>query len=79
MFDLQASGDITDERVVRTLTLHLTAIANYERRDNGAKVLDHMASFELLLERYSDNEMISRYANYMLSIHAEALIAKWTE
>ncbi|MFJ7934608.1 FIMAH domain-containing protein [Sporosarcina sp. NPDC096371] len=75
----EQDGGIADERTARQLKLHLTAVALYEEKGEGGKVVKHMEAFVLLLEQQLKNEAINLEAYTALKNSAEALILKWSE
>jgi len=64
-----------NDQVVRSLTLHLTAVDQYESQEEAEKVVRHMESFKLLLE-HMEGQM-SEEAYDSLYADAESLITKW--
>ncbi|WP_176448166.1 glycoside hydrolase family 3 protein [Lentibacillus sp. CBA3610] len=70
-------GEFENDKVVRTLVMHLTAVSHYENQGNGDKVVRHMEGFKELLNHQRDNNLITSAAFNSLEIHADALIGKW--
>lgn len=72
-------GEIADASDARTLKLHLTAVEQFENRDQAEKVIKHMTSFEQLLDYQIDNELISQEAYQVLKADTDYLIKQWQE
>lgn len=56
---LEDGGEITNEKTVRALDIHLRAVKQFEDTDQMEKVVKHLESFQLLLKAQHDNEQIS--------------------
>lgn len=67
------TGDI-DEAAVRPLTMHLTAIEQFENQGSTDKVNKHNEGFNQLITHFTDNNMLSDKASDALYDYAEALI-----
>ncbi|WP_164215159.1 M14 family zinc carboxypeptidase [Virgibacillus sp. YIM 98842] len=68
-------GAFENDQVVRSLTLHLTAVDQYESQGEAEKVVRHMESFILLLDHM--DEQIFEEAYNSLRSDAGSLIDKW--
>jgi beta-N-acetylhexosaminidase len=77
--DLREAGEITSGEAYRTLSMHLTAVQQYEEREQQEKVLRHMESFQMLTERYKDTGVISDKAHSYLDTRTIRLIEKWED
>lgn len=71
------SGEFTNDRVARALTMHLTTVNTYEENGLGKKVVKHMKGFKLLLDNQKENELISEKAYNTLKAETNDLIEKW--
>ena len=74
---LDVDGEINSESSSRLLTTHLAAVNQYEKKELTDKVLKHMDSFQLLLEKLKDDEVITAKAYSYLDTESERLIAHW--
>jgi hypothetical protein len=70
-------GAFEDDQAARSLTLHLTAVDQYETQEEAEKVVRHMESFLLLLTHMNGSGQISEEAYESLYADAESLIDKW--
>ncbi|MFA1821731.1 glycoside hydrolase family 3 protein [Virgibacillus oceani] len=77
--DLSDAGDILNDTSHRTLTMHLTAVQQYEEMEQQDKVLRHMESFQLLLDHYKDAGFISDRGYSYLETRTIRLIENWTD
>ncbi|WP_164215903.1 M14 family zinc carboxypeptidase [Virgibacillus sp. YIM 98842] len=68
-------GAFENDQVVRSLTLHLIAVDQYESQEEGEKAVRHMESFLLLLDHM--DEQMSGQAYESLYADGELLIDKW--
>ncbi|WP_371871386.1 MULTISPECIES: FIMAH domain-containing protein [Bacillaceae] len=74
---LEESGEIMDDDAVHKLELHVTAVSQYEQKNEADKVIKHMKSFKALLDYQKENELISDKAHKMLQTKADAMIQIW--
>jgi beta-N-acetylhexosaminidase len=77
--DLLEAGEISNEESHRTLTMHLTAVQQYEEMEQQEKVLRHMESFQILLDHYKDAGFISDKAYSYLETRSIRLIENWDD
>ena len=56
------TGDISGDEAVRAMTLHLTALEQFERTGDHEKVVNHLNGFKVLLDHYNAEEQISEGA-----------------
>lgn len=70
-------GELKNEKDVRALTTHLTAVDLYEEKGQAEKVVKHMKGFEQLLEHQKNNGSISDKAYRLLKGDTKSLIMKW--
>ena len=66
-----------DNRAVRSLITHLTAVTRYEENDQAEKIIKHMEGFKQLLNYQKENEAVSEEAYNALYSDAESLIENW--
>lgn len=71
------TGDIVNADVSHALTVHLTAVSHYEKRNLKDKVMKHMNSFKLLLHIQKEKELISDKAFSYLETETVKLIEEW--
>ncbi|GAB3798039.1 M14 family zinc carboxypeptidase [Virgibacillus kimchii] len=69
------AGAFEDDQVVRSLTLHLTAVEQYESQEEAEKVVRHMENFLLLLDHMEEQMIEEAYES--LYAAAESLIDRW--
>ncbi|ASK62325.1 serine hydrolase [Virgibacillus phasianinus] len=74
---LEEKGEFENSDAVHRLTLHLTAVNQYESNDQAEKVVKHMKNFKLLLDHQKESELISEEAYETLKTDANYLIEKW--
>lgn len=70
-------GEFMNDRVARSLSIHLIAVGQYENQKKAEKVVKHMEGFKLLLDKQKENEQISESAYNKLKADADALVEKW--
>ncbi|MFJ7936075.1 discoidin domain-containing protein [Sporosarcina sp. NPDC096371] len=70
-------GEFKNELAARSLTTHLTAVAQYEKQATAEKVVKHMKSFIVLLDYQKENDLISDKAYNALKADTNDLIKKW--
>ena len=70
-------GEFTNDQAAHALTIHLTAVSQYEKKESAEKVVKHMEGFKLLLDRQLKDELISESAYNSLKGDAEVLIRQW--
>lgn len=75
--ELQEAGEFDNDAVARSLTMHMTAVEQYEKKQLSEKVIKHMESFKLLLNQQKQKELLSDKAYQALKGQANALIQKW--
>lgn len=69
-------GDLSDQRVARSLNVHLTAVKHFEKTGQTEKVLKHLKGFQKLLDFKHDDELISDNAYDALKQDTAYLIEK---
>ncbi|RKJ03279.1 hypothetical protein D7X33_51310, partial [Butyricicoccus sp. 1XD8-22] len=70
-------GGFKNDKDVRALTTHLTAVNLYEEKGQADKVIKHMEGFDQLLEHQNNNGLISEKVYRLLKSDTNALIKKW--
>lgn len=70
-------GEFKNDKDVRSLTTHLTAVNLYEEKGQADKVVKHMKGFDQLLEHQKNNGLISDKAYRFLKGDTKSLIMKW--
>ena len=70
-------GEFTNDQAAHALTIHLTAVSQYEKKESAEKVVKHMEGFKLLLDQQLKDELISERAFNSLKEDADALIKQW--
>src|SRR5690625_1772637 len=74
---LKEEGNIANDKVARSLKLHLTAISQYEEKGLGEKVIKHLNSFLELLDHNKEKELITDEAHRVLKKDTENLMNRW--
>lgn len=74
---LDEEGEFENQSAVRALTIHLTAVNQYEEKEDGKKVVKHMSGFNQILNHQKESELISEKAYKALKKEADSLIDKW--
>ncbi|GGJ98795.1 beta-N-acetylhexosaminidase [Lentibacillus kapialis] len=75
--NLIEQGEIEDDSTARSITMHLTSVSHYEKKDASEKVVKHMKSFKQLINHHKNNGKISAKAHSYLMTEADQLIEKW--
>ncbi|MCJ7843306.1 cadherin-like beta sandwich domain-containing protein [Lederbergia sp. NSJ-179] len=70
-------GEFKNEDLAHRLTLHLTAVQQFEQKQAYDKVIKHMKSFKLLLDHQKEKKEISDTAYDHLYKSANSIISKW--
>ncbi|MDQ0273777.1 M28 family peptidase [Cytobacillus purgationiresistens] len=73
---LNQEGEISNP-VLRSLKLHLTAIAQFEKQENLEKIAKHLQSFIVLVDQQKNKGMITEKAANSLKAYTEYLIERW--
>lgn len=74
---LEEHEAVLSEKAYRSLTLHLTAIGEFEEKAAGEKVINHMESFKKLLDYQLKDNSLSQELYEVLKADANSLIQKW--
>ncbi|MBB6450142.1 gamma-glutamyltranspeptidase/glutathione hydrolase [Geomicrobium halophilum] len=72
----EEEGEFTTEEAAHSLDRHLTAVHHYENQEEYEKVVEHMGSFQNLLDHQQENGLISEEAYEVLSAQTDTLIEK---
>lgn len=75
--DLEESGDIKDGDTAHDLTLHLTAIGQFEENGKADKVVKHTNGFKTLVDYQKEEDLITVAAQEKLKQKADALLTQW--
>ncbi|MFJ7936077.1 polysaccharide lyase family 8 super-sandwich domain-containing protein [Sporosarcina sp. NPDC096371] len=73
----EKDGEFKHAVTARSLTTHLTAVAQYEKQEAAEKVVKHLQGFIVLLDYQLASQLISEKAHNALKPNAEALILQW--
>lgn len=73
----KSDGEFANDRAAHALTMHLTAVSQYEEKGSTEKVVKHMEGFRLLLDQQLKDELISREVYDSLKDDANNLINQW--
>ncbi|MCJ7841751.1 hypothetical protein MUB24_12750 [Lederbergia sp. NSJ-179] len=76
---LETDGEFENEQAAHALTLHLTTVDHYEKKNAADKVIKHMNSFLQLLDHQRNEKLISEKAYNTLKTKADQLIQKWQQ
>lgn len=74
--DLVEAGEL-DKSLEHAMTLHLTAVAHYEKKGATEKVIKHMDNFNKLVNVQKEDGNLSHKAHSYLETEAKKLIKKW--
>lgn len=70
-------GEFANDRAAHDLTIHLTAVGQYEKKGSADKVVKHMEGFKRLLDHQLQDRLISEKAYNSLKKDADTLIKQW--
>jgi hypothetical protein len=70
-------GEFESDEAVHSLVTHLRAVSRYEDQGEAEKIIRHMEGFQVLLNHYKDNELVSDEAYDLLIENSNKLIEKW--
>lgn len=73
----EETGEIKDKGAAHALKIHLTAVEQYEKKEQAEKAVKHMKGFKLLLNHQVENNLTSEKAYNALTVDADSLINKW--
>ncbi|WP_371817498.1 hypothetical protein [Virgibacillus sp. MSJ-26] len=76
LHDLEETGDI-DEQAMRKLTMHVTALNQFENRDAADKMQKHLEGMLLLLDQQNNKNLITDKAYNILKHDTESLLKQW--
>lgn len=76
LHDLEETGDI-DEQAMRKLTMHVTALSQFENRDAADKMQKHLEGMLLLLDQQNNKNLITDKAYNILKHDTESLLKQW--
>lgn len=68
---------IYSDSAYRSLHIHLTSVAHFEKEDAADKVVKHMESFQSLIDYQLQNEHISKQLHKQLETDTEAIVTQW--
>ncbi|WP_245835757.1 glycoside hydrolase family 3 protein [Virgibacillus ndiopensis] len=75
---LDEMGEILSDKAKHMLTVHLTAVNQFEEKELSEKVVKHMEGFKLMLEQYKENDAISAKAFSYLETESDRLLEYWS-
>lgn len=75
---LAEQGELSNEEATRSLTLHLTAVAQYEQDAVVEKIVKHLNRFKKLLEHQKENQLLTEQIYHQLIEETDLIIDKWT-
>lgn len=70
-------GEFENDRDVRSLQTHLSAIERFEEKESVDKVIKHLEGFQQLLNYQKNNKVISNRAFGDLQTYTDYIIEKW--
>lgn len=73
----EKDGEFGNAKTARSLNVHLTAVAQYEKQQTADKLVKHMKSFKVLVNYQKDQGLISDKAFDALIAGADRLIEEW--
>lgn len=71
------SGDIAKGEMARALTMHLTAVGQYESKEQNDKIVKHMENFYVLLDHQLEQDIISEHAHDVLTKATKGYLGQW--
>ena len=72
----EEAGEFANDRVVHSLTLHLTAVGRFEEQGAADKVVKHLNGFKQLLDHQQANAFISEHVYDVFTTYADWMIAQ---
>lgn len=66
-----------NEKTVYALNVHLTAVNQFEKKNDSEKVVKHLQSFHHLLDYHGENGRLTEAAYRVLKADTDYLIRKW--
>lgn len=76
---LEDHQDELSDQVYRSLSIHLIAVAQFEKQKASAKVVKHMEGFNQLMKHHKDNNLIPEELYKVLKADANSIIVKWQD
>ena len=73
----EKEGEFKNAQAARALKTHLTAVAQYEKKEAGDKIVKHMKGFKVLLDAQKESKLISDKAYNELMASTDAMIEGW--
>ncbi|ASK64348.1 hypothetical protein CFK37_09235 [Virgibacillus phasianinus] len=71
------AGEFASDDAIRALKLHLAVVSQYEEKEQGEKVIEHMKGFKVLLDHQEESGLLSGEAYEILRNDADYLIRGW--
>src|SRR5699024_9224625 len=65
--ELSEEGQITDEKMIRSMTLHIKAVKHFEQQNKIDKVIKHLNGFTIMLDGLLEREQVSEKAHQTLT------------
>jgi len=72
--ELSEEGEITDEKMIRSMTLHIKAVKHFEQQNKIDKVIKHLNGFTIMLDGLLEREQVSEKAHQTLTDETKKLI-----
>ncbi len=74
---LEEHREDVSEKDYRSLTVHLTAVSQFEKKGAAEKVIKHLETFKKLLDHQQKENLISQELYEVLKTDTHSLIRKW--
>jgi len=74
---LKDDGEKIEEEAIQALEMHLTAVSQYEKKNEADKVIKHMEGFKLLIDNQRETNLISKNVHEMLWDKSDKMIKIW--
>ncbi|MDY0410197.1 SpoIID/LytB domain-containing protein [Virgibacillus soli] len=73
----EEEGEFANDSVARALTIHLTSVNQFVKKEENEKVLKHMDGFKLLLDHHREQESVSESAYDTLLNQANQFVSSY--
>ncbi|BAC13255.1 beta-N-acetylglucosaminidase [Oceanobacillus iheyensis HTE831] len=77
--ELHTNEELNSDEAKKAFERHLTAVAQFEKTNQSAKVIKHLESFQTLIDHYNEQEALSKKAFNYLETTSLRLIDQWED
>lgn len=74
---LKDNGEKFEDEAIHALDMHLTAVGQFEKKNEASKVTKHMNGFKLLLDNQKEKNLISEEVHEILWNKADGMLKIW--